>query len=227
MPSIGTSSTSACRRRGACCCIDGSANKGEQLYRERTGDIAAELAMHFERAADYRRPPATFSRPRTTPCSGPRIARPSRCRAAGWSCSATLPDTPERARQELRLHTHAGRAADRHRGLRGARRRRRLPQSTTLCERLGDTPEISQVLWGLWTFHTLKAELSTALEIAKEFLRLAERLPYPGLAMRGHWAMEITATHQGEFALAVEHFDKALELYEPEQHRDDAFLDTR
>ena len=36
--------------------------------------------------------------------------------------------------------------------------------------------------------------------------------------------MEITCTHQGDFALAVEHFDKAMSLYRPDQHRDDAFL---
>src|SRR6185295_17897195 len=60
-------------------------------------------------------------------------------------------------------------------------------------------------------------------EIAEEFLCLAERLPYPGLALRGHWAMEITFTHLGEFALAMEHFEKALLLYDPERHRDDAF----
>src|SRR6185295_12146794 len=60
-------------------------------------------------------------------------------------------------------------------------------------------------------------------EIAEEFLRLAERLPYAGLAMRGHWAMEITFMHLGEFALSMEHFEKALSLYDHEQHFDDAF----
>jgi predicted ATPase len=35
--------------------------------------------------------------------------------------------------------------------------------------------------------------------------------------------MEITFTHQGEFVLALEHFAKALLLYNPDRHRDDAF----
>jgi adenylate cyclase len=33
--------------------------------------------------------------------------------------------------------------------------------------------------------------------------------------MRGHWATEITYTHQGKFGLALEHFEKALSMYEP------------
>jgi predicted ATPase len=93
-----------------------------------------------------------------------------------------------------------------------------------LCQQLGETPDVSEVLWGLRTFYTVRAELGTAREIAEEFLRLAERLPYPGLAMRGHWALEITFMHLGEFALTMEHFEKALSLYDPAQHLDDAFL---
>jgi adenylate cyclase len=42
--------------------------------------------------------------------------------------------------------------------------------------------------------------------------------------MRGHWALEITNTPLGNFELAVDHFEKALALYDPAQHRDDSFL---
>jgi predicted ATPase len=93
-----------------------------------------------------------------------------------------------------------------------------------LCERLGDTPEIAQALWGLWTFSILRAELTSALAIARDLLQFAERLKYPGMEMRGHWAMGITLTHRGDCAAAVEHLERALALYEPDRHRDDGFL---
>src|SRR5262249_25702354 len=73
-------------------------------------------------------------------------------------------------------------------------------------------------LWGLWTFHLVKASLGTARHIAEEFLRVAERLPYSQLAM------EVTLIHLGEFVPAMEHFQEALSLYDPERHRNDAFL---
>jgi predicted ATPase len=44
------------------------------------------------------------------------------------------------------------------------------------------------------------------------------------MAMRGHWAIEITFAHQGEFAQALEHYEKALLLYDPKRHLDDGFL---
>jgi predicted ATPase len=89
---------------------------------------------------------------------------------------------------------------------------------------LGETPDLSEVLWGLWTFHILRAELGVAREIAEEILNLGERLTYPGLTMRGHLAMEITFMQLGEFAPAMGHFEKALSLYDPERHIDDSFF---
>src|SRR4030095_1443394 len=64
----------------------------------------------------------------------------------------------------------------------------------------------------------------TAYEIAEEFLRLAERLPYPAMVMRAHLVMQVTLMHLGDFAHAQERFEKAFSLYEPERHLDDAFL---
>jgi predicted ATPase len=95
-----------------------------------------------------------------------------------------------------------------------------------LCQRLGSTRELSQALWGLWTFHILRAELSTAAEIASEFLQLAEKDPDHGLSLRGHWTAGITCTHQGRFRVALEHFETALSLYERDRERSDLLVDA-
>jgi len=44
------------------------------------------------------------------------------------------------------------------------------------------------------------------------------------LPMLGHIAMEVTSVHMGEFAPALDHFEKALALYDHEHHRESAFL---
>jgi predicted ATPase len=41
--------------------------------------------------------------------------------------------------------------------------------------------------------------------------------------MRGHWALLITRVHRGEFALAIEHYEKALSLYASERQIEEAF----
>jgi predicted ATPase len=128
-----------------------------------------------------------------------------------------LPDTAERARQELSLHITIGVPLIATEGYAAAVVRSTYTRAREVCRRLGETPEISQVLWGLWTSDLVRAELGTAREIAEEFLRVAEALPYSELAM------EVTLFHLGDFARAIQHFERALLLYDPELHRDDAF----
>ena len=130
-----------------------------------------------------------------------------------------LPDTPERARQELCLHVTLGVPLIATEGYAAPDVGLTYTRARELCRQFGETPEISQVLWGLWTFYLVKAELGTAREIAEEFLRLAQDLPYPGLAME----VTLYLMHLGEFDLALEYFQKAFSLYDPKRHRDDAF----
>jgi DNA-binding winged helix-turn-helix (wHTH) protein/predicted ATPase len=198
--------------------------QGEALYGDRAREAAAELAMHFERganyiqAAKYLRHAAENEVRRFAYQGAVGLAR------RGLDLLEKIPDARERAELELGLQLTLGMPLIATEGYAASDVGNVYLKARRLCEQLGDTPEISQVLWGLWTFHVLRAELGDALQIAEEFLRLSDRLPYPGLKMRAHLAMEISFTHQGDYALAVEHYEKALLLFDPEQHRDDAFL---
>ena len=207
---IGTCCTSACRHRGASTCTGESGSGAKSSIGERASEIAAELAMHFERAANYKQAATYLQQAADNAMRRFAYQEAVALSRRGLELLEKLPDTPERARQELWLQLTLGVPLIATEGYAAPDVGSVYLKARQLCQRLGDTPEISQVLWGLWTFHTLRADLSTALEIAEEFLRLAERLAVPRLAMRGHWAMEITFTHLGEFALALEHFDKAL-----------------
>src|SRR5262249_39243114 len=185
--------------------------------------IAAELAMHFERAADYKRAAKYLQQAAENDIRRFAYRDAVSLSRRGLELLEKLPDTPERVQQELWLYITLGVPLIATEGYAAPDVGSVYLKARGLCQRLGETPEISQVLWGLCTFYRLRAELGTAREIAEEFLRLAERLPYPGLAMRGHWALEITFMHLGEFTLAMEHFEKALSLYDHDRHLDDAF----
>ena len=200
--------------------------RGEELYGERANEFAAELAMHFEQAADYERAARYLEHAAVNDMRRSAYPEAIAVSRRGLELLAMLPDTDARARQELRLRITLGAPLIATEGYATPEVGSVYREARGLCERLGTTPEVSQVFWGLWTFHALKAELSTAWGIAGEFLGLAKRVPYPGVAMRGHWAMEITSTHQGNFRLALEHFDKALSLYDPRQDPDDIFVDA-
>ena len=200
------------------------AERGEEVYGARAVEISAELAMHFERGRDYKR--AAYYLKTGANNAIRRFAYQEAVDLArrGIELISQLPETRESVNEALCLHLTLGVPLIAIEGYASPNVGKVYTKARELYDQLGDSPDVSEVLWGLWTFHTLSADLETARDIAEEFLRLSERLPYPGLAMRGHWALEITNTHLGNFELAVEHFEKALALYDPAQHRDDSFL---
>ncbi len=200
--------------------------RDEEVYGVRANEIAAELAMHFEQSNDHERAARYLQQAGVNAMHRSAYREAIAASRRGLELLASLPDTDDRALQELRLQITLGVPLIATEGYAAQEVGNVYVRARTLCERLGTTPELSQALWGLWTFHALKAELSEALGIAGELLQLAERVPYPGVAMRGHWAMEITRTHQGDFRLALEHFDKALALYGSDRGRDDLFVDA-
>jgi len=196
----------------------------EEVYGEHAKDIAAELAMHFERGRDFIRAARYLQQAADKAIRQFAYQEAVGLARSGIALLEKVPDTPDRVNQALCLHLTLGVPLIVIEGYASTNVGAVYLKARELSEQIGETPDVSEVLWGLWTFHTLRAELETAREIAEEFLRLAERLPYPGLAMRGHWALEITFTHRGQFLLALDHFEQALSLYEPARHRDDSVL---
>ncbi|HEX6719794.1 MAG TPA: AAA family ATPase [Pyrinomonadaceae bacterium] len=198
--------------------------RGEEVYGERAVEIATELAMHFERGRDYRRAAHYLKLGANTAIRRFAYKEAVGLAQHGIELTSKLPNTPETMNEAMCLHLTLGVPLIAIEGYASPNVGRVYMKARELYDQLGDTPDVSEVLWGLWTFYTLSAELDTARDIAEEFLSLAERLPYTGLAMRGHWALEITFTHVGNFELALHHYEKALALYDPAQHRDDSFL---
>jgi DNA-binding winged helix-turn-helix (wHTH) protein/predicted ATPase len=190
---------------------------GDGFYGECAREVAAELAMHFDRASNYRQAVKYLQQAAENDIRRFAYRESVALSRRGLELIKRLPDTPERARQELALHITLGVPLIATEGYAAPDVGTTYARARELCRQLGEPPEISQVLWGYWTFHLVRAALATAREIAEEFLRVAERLPYSGLAM------EVTLIHLGEFVPAMEHFEKALSLYDPERHRDDAF----
>lgn len=213
---------SASRRIHAHRCIG---RRGEEVYGERQVEIAAELAMHFEHAGNSDRAVRHLRQAALNALHRSAYREASALAQRGLELLEKLPDTDERARQRIQLLITLGVPLMATHGYAASNVGRAYREAREICKRLGPTPELSHVLWGLRTFHMLRAELSAALDVAGEFLQLAEHVPYPGVATRGHLGMAGTYTHQGRFGLALEHADKALSSYDPNEERSDVFVD--
>ena len=201
--------------------------RGEIIYGNRASEIATELAMHFEQGHDYKRAAKYLQQG-----ADKAIRRFAYREAVGLSRRGLellqkLPATADRREQELHLHLTLGLPLIATQGYAAADVGSAYTRARELCQQLGETPEIFPVLWGLFVFHLLRADMVTARETAEEFLRLAERESNAGLLARGHVAVETTLMHLGEFGPAMDHFQKGVSLYNREQDRDDWFKYTQ
>ena len=139
---------------------------------------------------------------------------------------ATLPATPARRREEIKLQValitpliHVkGYAAPETKA--AAERARQL---IAQAEAIGEPPEdpllLFSVLFAFWAASHLAFKGDVMRELAKEFLSLAEKQGATVSLMIGHRVMGMTLLETGDIGQSLAHFDRAIELYDPAKHR--------
>jgi predicted ATPase len=134
-----------------------------------------------------------------------------------------LPDDLERRRLELDLQTAIGVPLMAARGMGVPEVEKAYARARQLCQEVGEAPQLFSVLFGLWWSYELKADLSSALELAKQLLEMAGRGNEAAQFMQAHRALACTYFWLGEFASAQPHFDQARAYYDTREHRSLAF----
>src|SRR5262249_26835541 len=88
----------------------------------------------------------------------------------------SLPDTPERVQQELTLQVTLGTPLMATKGFSAPEVERVYARALELCRRIGETPQLFRVLFGLQLFYIVRGKHTTAHELAEQLLTLAQRL---------------------------------------------------
>jgi predicted ATPase len=191
----------------------------EQAYGERAREMAAELAVHFERGREYRKAIQylQYAGENATQRSayGEAIAHFTK----GLELLQPLPDTLERTRQELELQLALVHPLIVTKGYAALEVERVYTRALGLCRQLEETPQLSWALLGLSGFSLLRAELKTARELVEQCLSSAQNVHNPIFLVRAHYLLGNILFHLGEFALAREHLEEGIALYDPQQHQ--------
>jgi predicted ATPase len=137
----------------------------------------------------------------------------------GLALLEPLPDTPERARQELVVQMTLGPVLMASKGGGAPEVERVYTRARELCERVGEPSELFRVLWGVWYVYNLRGEQQRALELGEELLSLAQRIQDPDLLLEAHHALWAILFYGGELTAARPHLDQGLRLYDPQRHR--------
>jgi hypothetical protein len=81
-----------------------------------------------------------------------------------------------------------------------------------LCRQLEETPELFWVLFGLYGFYFIRAELKMARELAEQCLSLAQNTHNPLLLVWAHYPLGETLFQLGELTLVREHLEAGIAL---------------
>jgi len=136
----------------------------------------------------------------------------------GLKLLQTLPDTPERAQQELTLQIAVGTALMATKGFAAPEVERVYARALELCRQVGDTPQLFPALWGSWGFYNVRGELQTARELAARLLSLAQSAQDAALLLEAHHALWVTSWFCGELTAARTHSEQGIALYDRQQH---------
>jgi class 3 adenylate cyclase/predicted ATPase len=136
----------------------------------------------------------------------------------------TVPDTVERARQELEMQITLGPVLMAVKGQSSPDTERTYVRARELCQQVGETPQLFPVLHGLWRFYMVRAHLQTTQELAEQVFTLAQRAQDTGLLLEANRMMGQTMYWLGEMVQARAYFEQGMAIYDPQQHRSHAFV---
>ncbi|HEV8717544.1 MAG TPA: AAA family ATPase [Candidatus Binatia bacterium] len=190
----------------------------EEAYGGQARELAAELAMHFERGRDYQRAVRYLGQAGENAIRRSAYVEAVAHLTKGLELLKTLPDTPERIQQELALRLALSDALLPVKGYTAPDVEKPVLRARELCQQTGETPQLFPVLWRLWMFYHNRRELQTSHEFAEQLMRLAQSVQGQYLFSLAHGCLGCTLYLLGELTSARPHLEQSIALYDPQQH---------
>ena len=182
----------------------------EAGYGAQAGEIAAQLAVHFERGGEMPRA-VHYWQHVAGPCrTGAALSRSDRRPEERRSrCCETLPESPERTQHELALQLALGELLRATKGVGSPDVGEVYTRAYALCQQMEETPQLARVLWGLSQFQMNQGQLATADALARQLFDLAQRQPDTECLVEGHFLMGTMAFYRGDFLAARAHLEQS------------------
>lgn len=206
------------------------AQRGVAIYGDRSGEIAAELAMHFEQSCEW---PSALRY--LLQAAENAMARSAHHEAADLSARGTeilkfIPESVERDKQEMKLRMILTVSLMAVKGFASAEAEEINARGRELFWRYGPSPELFYMLWTLNLYRQFSGEMHLSLEISHQLMQLAESLNNNALIMQAHRALGAVLVLMGRCEEALKHIEEGAALCAaPENHSYNAFvvLDTK
>jgi predicted ATPase len=178
----------------------------------RAGEVAAQLAVHFERGGEVER--AVHYLQQAADNATRRNAHHEALAALtkGLALLATLPESPARAQHELTLLLLLGHRLMATKGYSVPEVSESYSRAHTLGQQVGEPWQRCQALQGLSRFHLVHAQLRLAGELSQQYFYLASHQHDPTLVLEGYMDLGLIAYYRGDPVTARAHLEHSLRL---------------
>jgi DNA-binding winged helix-turn-helix (wHTH) protein/predicted ATPase len=196
----------------------------ERGYGPQARELAAKLAKHFMHGREPWRAVQYLQ------YAGENALRRSAHQEAipyllqGLTLLSSLPETSERAQQELALLITLGALLGDLKGPATPEVARVYARAWELCQQVGETPQRIPVLLGLATSHTVGGQVQKAHGLAEQALHLARCLQDTMHLAYAQAVLGNSLFFLGKLDVAQMQLEQSLALYNPQQHRAGSFL---
>ena len=191
----------------------------EAGYGEAAAQIAAEVAMHFERAGRSARAVPHYLN------AAQKAFRQSGFQEAIQHAKKALSLLEPQGRRvqskqlEARLNLILGASHASADGYASDKAREAYSRAQALCAKIKNRGLRLQTLAGLWSFQILRGELPTSQNSGRQMLILARRVGAPDALLNAHLSYGISLFYQGRSRSAHNHLGRGMPYYEFERHR--------
>ncbi|WP_011295923.1 adenylate/guanylate cyclase domain-containing protein [Cupriavidus necator] len=189
----------------------------ETLFPDRLTEYCSELAHHYSQSGNVPKAVEYLQR-----AGEQAMQRSAQLEAIGHLRAAlelvkTLPESPERQREELTLLLSLGPAWMAARGYAAPEVEATYTRALALSEQGGDTPQFFSAQLGLWSFYLLRAQLHTAQALGERLLGLAQEAQDPEQLAEAHRVLGATVFRLGQVEAARAHMEQSLALHRPDR----------
>ncbi len=191
----------------------------ENLYGEQAGEISGQLARHFQEAGITEKAIRYLQQAGNNAMQKSAYSEAAAHFRKALELLKMLPVSPERIGQEIALQIRLAVNLSNLLGYADPIVGEAYNHAYDLCNQIGETPLIIQVLHGLWPFYFTKSELEPSIELVGKILRLAPQAEDPEQALLGgNNGQAANFFMLGEFQRSLKHAEQVIDIYDYQKH---------
>lgn len=188
----------------------------EQQFPDQAERRPEVLAFHFEESQQAEKAVGYWTASLRRALDSYALVEANSLAQDGMRALQQMPESTQRDSAEIALASMRGRALLTTRGYADPEVEQAFARALDLCETIGDTPQLFQLVVGLWMYFQVRGDYSRAISLASQLVRTAQAQDSPTQLVQAHYCSGSTLYYQNNFSESRKHFELALEFDEQE-----------